>query len=126
MKRSGVWLILFLLPLGAGAFFPTAEKSTPGEVLKYRSRKKEEYRRARQEHEQEIAASRVRVTKTMERVPWPPLETRETPLAVSEEAVRALHTHRSRQKNVLLLTGLAGVALFIVVMSRIISRMSDA
>jgi hypothetical protein len=65
-------LVLFLVcaPLCSFAFFPPKEQSSPGEVLKYRNRKKAEYREEREKYEQRMVNSRKQVMAEMQNIPW--------------------------------------------------------
>lgn len=65
-------LLFFLIcaPLCSFAFFPPKERSSPVEVLKYRNRKKAEYREERDKYEQIMVDSRRQVLAEMKNIPW--------------------------------------------------------
>ena len=118
--RRLTWLALLLFPLGAGAFFPTSEKATPKEVLEFREKKKAEYQQERLEYEQEVVVSRARVSETMEHVPWRSVVSRSAPVIASKEALQAVRAQEKGQKSLLFLTGLAALALLLVLLYKLV------
>lgn len=65
-----VVFFLLVLPMCSPAFFPPASKSTSGEMLEYRRRKKIEYKDARLDYEKQLVDSRIQVEARFAAVPW--------------------------------------------------------
>jgi hypothetical protein len=77
--KKGLILLLFMGPLCASGFLPPTAKSTSREMLDYRNRKKLEYENKRQEYDQQLINSRVKVETALNNLPWESRSARSIP-----------------------------------------------